>query len=123
LRRSIIDTREYEREKLKLSKIRAILKEVVLLMKEGTRQAYADVKWLIGVYRNKEMSMLTGFELRERYRILYDFFKFLPFSFFLIVPGSELFLPLYLLLFPNSYPTWYIFDHVWDTNIERLEQK
>jgi hypothetical protein len=45
----------------------------------------------------------------------------LPFSVFLIVPGAELFLPLYLMLFPNSIPTWYIFDHVWDNQIEKLE--
>ena len=67
--------------------------------------------------------MLTGFELREQYRILYDTFKFLPFSFFLIMPGAELFLPLYLLLFPNSIPTWYIFDQTWDTYIEKLEER
>ena len=61
--------------------------------------------------------------MRESSRIIYDFWKFIPFSLFLIVPGLEVALPLYLLLFPNSIPTWYIFDHVWDTQIEKLENR
>jgi LETM1 and EF-hand domain-containing protein 1, mitochondrial len=61
--------------------------------------------------------------MRESQRIMYDFGKFLPFSLFLIIPGLEVLLPLYLMLFPNSIPTWYIFDHVWDNQIEKLEIK
>jgi LETM1 and EF-hand domain-containing protein 1 len=34
-----------------------------------------------------------------------DFLKFIPFSFFLIVPGMELLLPAWLMVFPNSKPS------------------
>ena len=44
---SIIDTQEYHKEKLKLSKIRAFLKEFMLLMVEGTKDTYRDIRWLI----------------------------------------------------------------------------
>lgn len=92
-------------------------------MIEGTKGMYKDVKWLGNTYMKKPHKKFTGFELREENRILYDAFKFLPFSVFLAIPGLELALPLYLLFFPNSIPTWYIFDHAWDAKIEKLEEK
>jgi LETM1 and EF-hand domain-containing protein 1 len=55
----------------------------------------------------KEKSALT---LSEVYRTKKDLMKFVPFSFFLLVPFAELLLPPYLFFFPNSLPTTYIFD-------------
>lgn len=75
------------------------------------------------MYKLKPHRKFTGFELREENRILFDGFKFLPFSAFLFIPGGEVFLPLYLLFFPNAVPTWYYFDHAWDAKIEKLEIK
>lgn len=115
---NIIDTFEYEKEKLKLTKVRALLKEMYLLCVEGTKETYRDWRWLYQLYRRKDFKNFTGFEKKERHRILKDTFKFIPFSVFLIVPGAELFLPLYLTLLPNSIPTQYIFDHNWDEYIE-----
>lgn len=34
-----------------------------------------------------------------------DFLKFIPFSIFMIVPGAELLLPAWLVIFPNSIPS------------------
>lgn len=43
---NIISTKEYEKEKPKLSKIRGLLKEFMLVLIEGTKDMYKDVKWL-----------------------------------------------------------------------------
>jgi hypothetical protein len=34
-----------------------------------------------------------------------DFIKFIPFSLFIIIPGAELLLPAWLVVFPNSIPS------------------
>lgn len=41
-------------------------------------------------------------------QIKQDFIKFIPFSVFMIVPGAELFLPAWLVIFPNSIPSQFI---------------
>mmetsp|Transcript_15094 Transcript_15094/g.1358 ORF Transcript_15094/g.1358 Transcript_15094/m.1358 type:complete len:100 (-) Transcript_15094:131-430(-) len=99
------------------------MKEFWFLIVEGSKETYKDCKWLANTYVNKRHNKFTGFELREEKRILSDFFKFLPFSSFLLIPAGEVFLPVYLLFFPNSVPTWFIFDHTWDAKIEKLEIK
>lgn len=38
-------------------------------------------------------------------RIKKDFIKFVPFSFFVLIPGAEIFLPPFLMIFPNSVPS------------------
>lgn len=102
---TIIDTQEYEKEKIKLSKIRAFLKEFMLVLVEGTKDTYRDLRWLVQLYRRKSFKHFTGFEKKEKHRITKDALKFIPFSVFLIIPGLEVALPLYLSLFPNSIPT------------------
>jgi LETM1 and EF-hand domain-containing protein 1 len=37
-----------------------------------------------------------------------DFLKFIPFSVFMIVPGAELLLPAWLVIFPNSIPSQFL---------------
>ena len=39
-----------------------------------------------------------------------DFIKFIPFSIFIIVPGAELLLPAWLMVFPNSIPSQFLSD-------------
>jgi LETM1-like protein len=43
-------------------------------------------------------------ELKIR-QVKSDFIKFIPFSLFIIVPGLELLLPAWLVIFPNSKPS------------------
>ena len=97
-----------------LSKIRGFLKEFVFLLVEGSKDTYKDLTWIIKLYRKKGYKHFTGFEKKENFRIVYDLLKFIPFSLFLIIPGAEILLPLYLAFFPNSIPTWFIFDYKWD---------
>ena len=123
----ILDTTELEKEMHKLKQqrqpIKAYLKEFVFLMVEGSKEVYRDTKWIIDLKKKKYRSHYTGFQLREADRITLDLLKFLPFSFFLVVPFAELLLPPYLLLFPNSIPSQYTFDHKWDEYIQSLEEK
>lgn len=37
-----------------------------------------------------------------------DFMKFIPFSIFMVVPGAELLLPAWLVIFPNSIPSQFL---------------
>lgn len=37
-----------------------------------------------------------------------DFIKFVPFSLFLLIPGGELFLPAWVMIFPNSVPSQFV---------------
>jgi len=39
-----------------------------------------------------------------------DVFKFIPFSLFIIIPGLELLLPPFLVIFPNSIPSQFMSD-------------
>jgi len=36
--------------------------------------------------------------------------KFIPFSFFILIPGAELLLPPFLMVFPNSVPSQFMSD-------------
>lgn len=57
---------------------------------------------------------MTGYELRQSTKIQSDLIKFVPFSLFITVPGAEVILPFYLILFPNAMPSQYTFDYVYD---------
>lgn len=37
-----------------------------------------------------------------------DFIKFVPFSLFILIPGGELFLPAWIMIFPNSIPSQFV---------------
>ena len=39
-----------------------------------------------------------------------DFIKFIPFSFFILIAGGEIFLPAWVLIFPNSVPSQFVAD-------------
>jgi len=39
-----------------------------------------------------------------------DVIKFVPFSVFILIPGLELLLPAFLLVFPNSIPSQFLSD-------------
>jgi LETM1 and EF-hand domain-containing protein 1 len=52
-----------------------------------------------------------------------DFIKFVPFSFFLIVPGAELFLPAWIMIFPNSIPSQFLSDKEREDKFRELKEK
>ena len=52
-----------------------------------------------------------------------DYIKFVPFSLFLLIPGGELFLPAWVLIFPNSVPSQFVSDEVRNKKFLQLKEK
>ena len=47
-------------------------------------------------------------QTRKINQVRKDFVKFVPFSLFLLIPLGELFIPPYLMIFPNSMPSQFM---------------
>ncbi|OMJ79877.1 hypothetical protein SteCoe_20023 [Stentor coeruleus] len=71
---------------------------------------YRDGKWFL----KKQLKMKffdESITIKERHKMTAtksDLLKMIPFSFFIIVPGAELTLPIFLYLFPNMIPSAFI---------------
>ena len=50
-----------------------------------------------------------------------DFVRFVPFSLFLIIPGAEIFLPAWIMIFPNSIPSQFVSDGERDKKFQALK--
>lgn len=80
-------------------------------MVKGLVKVKNDVKFLIGVQRRAVGATYAKddyFERRKVRQVKQDVIKFIPFSLFLIIPGGELFIPPYLMIFPNSMPSQFM---------------
>ena len=53
-------------------------------------------------YKYDKPSYKEDIKLRQ---VKSDFIKFIPFSLFIIIPGAELLLPAWVVVFPNSIPS------------------
>lgn len=75
-------------------------------MKHSFKDLWIDTKYISRLLKDKGLKTekYTLKELRERRRISMELFKFMPYSFFIVVPLAELLIPPYLILFPNSTP-------------------
>lgn len=82
-------------------------------MKKGMIDVGSDAKELALIVNKNGLveTRYTIVELRERRRIFKDLFKFVPFSIFLSIPFLEAFLPIYLVVFPNSIPTQFLLEN------------
>jgi hypothetical protein len=77
-------------------------------MVKGLSRVKRDVLFLIGFQRKQAGAKYAKddyFERRKVRQVKADVIKFIPFSLFLIIPGGELFIPPYLMIFPNSMPS------------------
>ena len=85
------------------------IKDLLYATINGTKKFYKDIKFANELLKNKTLysENYTPFELSEMRRIKIDTFKMIPFSFFAFIPMTEIFLPVYIMLFPNSYPSQY----------------
>ena len=79
-------------------------------MKHSLIDIYVDAKYLRRLFKRHGFreEAYTIQQIRLKRRITKDVLKFIPFSFFIVVPLGELALPLYMLLFPNSMPTQFL---------------
>jgi LETM1 and EF-hand domain-containing protein 1 len=49
--------------------------------------------------------------------------KFIPFSLFIIIPGAELLLPAWLVVFPNSIPSQFMSDDAKSQQFKKMTER
>lgn len=82
------------------------IKEGIASIKKSLKDLYKDGQYVYGLKKQKgSWKNLYLVEYIKYKNINYDLIKFLPYSFFLVVPFAEFALPFYILLLPNSTPT------------------
>jgi len=82
------------------------VKEGIASVKKSLKDLYKDAKYVYMLKKeNGSWKNLKLVEYIKYKNINYDLIKFLPYSFFIVVPFAEFALPLYILLFPNSTPS------------------
>ena len=75
---------------------------------KGFRALSSDIKYSIKTTKDESMKEYGSYSFTSRVKIRQtwkDLFKFIPFSIFLIIPGLELLLPAWLIIFPNAIPS------------------
>ncbi|KAM3146520.1 hypothetical protein pb186bvf_001489 [Paramecium bursaria] len=103
----VLNHEKFKQRTLGKSKVKTFLLETWEVMYRGSADTFRDGRIMIEHQLSKKK---TALQLQEIVRIRNDLLKFIPFSFFLVIPGAELLLPPYLYLFPNAFPTTYLFD-------------
>jgi LETM1 and EF-hand domain-containing protein 1 len=100
--------------KRNFNKVRSTLSHVayeIKKVKKGFINLKNDCLFVLGLkkkqvnikYRGE--SYLEGQKVRQ---VKIDVIKFIPFSFFIIIPGAEILLPPFLVIFPNSIPSQFM---------------
>ena len=87
-----------------------IIHEILHLLR-NFKKFFSDVKffvWKSNQVRFVPFARYSYQEMRRMPEIRSDILKFIPFSFFIIIPGAEILLPAYLAIFPNAIPTQFV---------------
>ena len=74
-------------------------------MKKSLIDVGKDSKIMFSLRKKGKLSSLSMGEYLQYKQIQKDLLKFLPFSLFVLIPVGEVFLPIYLYLFPNATPS------------------
>lgn len=87
-----------------------IIKVELIHLKKSLIQVWKDTKYISKmVYKNRlNEDNYTLKQIHDRRQISKDLVKFIPYTFFIVVPGAEFLIPPYLMMFPNSTPTQFI---------------
>lgn len=96
-----------------LRKVGKGIKHGVQHMAHGLKGIFKDGKWLVSAKAEGFQSKYAANSYKRHSRareVKMDLFKFVPFSFFLIIPGAEILLPPWILIFPNSVPSQFMSD-------------
>lgn len=65
-----------------------------------------DIKFSIKARRGKEKYSVASIGTQKKLQqVQRDVYKFIPFSIFIIIPGLEVLLPAWLVIFPNAIPS------------------
>ena len=106
-----------DQEKTLWLKTKFFAKEMKFTLVQGSKDLWADYKWIRHLHKTKSRFEFTGYELTRVRRIAFDLLKFIPYSVILTVPFAELALPVILYLYPNAVPSFYLFDTAHDKRI------
>ena len=89
------------------------LKHGVIHTAHGFKALFKDGKWAVKTQSTKfqaRYGLETYKKQKKLAQVQKDFIKFIPFSFFILIPGGEIFLPAWVLIFPNSIPSQFVAD-------------
>ena len=78
---------------------------------QGFKKLWGDFKFYVRFWKRRydtKYDSETYSEDIKLKQVKSDFIKFIPFSLFIIVPGAELLLPAWLVVFPNSIPSQFL---------------
>ena len=82
-------------------------------IKTGFKKLWGDIMFKFGFWESMYTNKYTKVDVMARQKVRQvqtDVIKFVPFSIFIIIPGLELLLPAFLLVFPNSIPSQFLSD-------------
>lgn len=93
-----------------INKIKYFLKEFKYVFSSGHAALLSDLKWYRGARHKSDLTAYETFRIRKINQALR---RYVPYLFFLTVPGSSSLLPFYLYLFPHAAPMHFTFDVVY----------
>ena len=80
-------------------------------LKMGFIKMKHDIGFAVGFNRDRFHSKYNKVNIMERQKVRQvkqDVMKFIPFSVFILIPGLEILLPPFLVIFPNSVPSQFM---------------
>lgn len=113
-----------ERAMKKKKWLKEWIKEEMHKLWIALKQLGADAVRLNLYYATKQgFDSYTPTEYMDRQRIKMDLFKFIPYAFFIVVPGAELLIPPYFLFFPNASPTPFMNEQKVAARLKKAEDR
>ena len=95
-------------------------------VKRGFGNLKNDCLFVLGVkkkninYKYRREAFMEGQKVRQ---VKIDVIKFIPFSFFILIPGAEILLPPFLVIFPNSVPSQFMSDEARAKKFQEIKDK
>lgn len=93
---------------------------------QGFKMLGADFKFFLSFQKRKidykydKESYNENVKLKQ---VKSDFLKFIPFSLFIIIPGAELLLPAWLVVFPNSIPSQFLSAEAQNKQFKQMTER
>jgi LETM1 and EF-hand domain-containing protein 1 len=115
--------------KRNFNKVRSMLSHLlyeIRKVKQGFGRLKKDILFYFGIqkknikFKYREDSFQEAIKVRQ---VKTDVIKFIPFSFFIIVPGAEILLPPFLMVFPNSVPSQFMSEQQRAQKFEEIKQR
>jgi len=95
-------------------------------IKSGFKKLWKDTKFLMGTKKSMYTQKYEKVDVMAKHKssqVQTDVMKFIPFSVFILVPGLELLLPPFLVIFPNSVPSQFMSDDARAAKIEKFKER